>query len=140
MCGTGSICDHLFFHKIDKEADINMVSDGYGSGINTVGNGMAQTANGGVLAVGNQFDNSSNSIDIYLAFQASPFINISATTKMLDEPGDQLAKAAVGLSNNTYAVIGHSDNNASGPSDLLFFRLDQQLNLLIVHKKLVCID
>ncbi len=130
LCGQNSICDHLMFYSLDKEENINEVGDGYGSGINTSGNGLAESSNGGVLAVGNQFDNNSNSIDIYLAFQfASSFKDNFPITEILSEPGDQFARATIALNDNTYAVLGHSSNSSSGPSDLLLFRVDQDLKL-----------
>jgi len=130
LCGANAICDHFLFYNLDDEDNIDQVSDGYGSGTNTVGNGIALAGNGGILAVGNQFDNSSNSIDIYLVFQNVSSLDDFPATEVLSEPGDQFARATAALSDNSYAVIGHTDNNSNGPTDLLYFRVNQELSLI----------
>ncbi len=129
LCALPADCNHMWFFKIDAQAEITGINDGYGSGISTTGSGVAMDGSGGFLAIGSQFDNDPGNSDIYLAYQGGSSFENFPSFNLLMEGGDQFARAVVSLIDNTFAITGYSDNNASGPSDLLLLRVNKSLAL-----------
>ena len=121
LCGASSDCFHFYFGYLDNQFNVVLNSENWnGSGNVTTGNSVSKNPFGW-MGVGSQ-DN-----DVYYD---NLVLNGEFVSGVLEIEGVQKGNDIVGKSDNTYTIVGRTDNTNGNSNDILFIQIDDKATII----------